>query len=122
MPARRRSYCSYACQLRVCGERVLDLYRLACQQGWTGARWRELLVGYLRERDGDDCKICRKAIRYELRSGPRGDESGLGPSVDHVVPRSEGGADDLANLRLAHWCCNRMRKAKGGNEQLLLVG
>lgn len=115
-------YCSYACQVRVCGQRVIDLYRLACQHGWSGARWRELLVGYLRERDGSDCRICRSAIRFDLRSGTRGDPSGLGPSVDHVVPRSERGDDSLANLRLAHWKCNRDRGNRGGYEQLMLVG
>jgi 5-methylcytosine-specific restriction endonuclease McrA len=119
---RRRSYCTYACQVRACGARVCDLYRLASEKGFKGAGWRHLLVGYLRERDGANCQICRKPIRYDLRSGVHGDPSGLGPSIDHVVPRSEGGDDDLANLRLAHWCCNRARQAGGGNEQLLLIG
>ena len=64
---------------------------------------------------------CSRCNRYlSLKSGPRGDERG--PSIDHIVPRSQGGGDDLANLRLAHWGCNRARKAKGGNEQLALVG
>lgn len=122
MPPAKRSYCSYTCRIQTCGERVLDLYRLACGHGWSGAGWRKLLVGYLRERDGDDCRICRKAIRYDIPSGPRGDPSGLGHSIDHVVPRSQDGGDELANLRLTHWRCNRERKAKGGNEQLLLIG
>lgn len=47
-----------------------------------------------------------------------------GATVDHVIPRSLGGSDDLSNLRLAHWSCNR---AKGNRpidmgEQLRLVG
>jgi HNH endonuclease len=115
-------HCGYTCRVRSIGDRVTDLYSLACAKGWGGHSWRQLLIGYLRERDGANCAICRKSIRYELRSGPRGDRSGLGPSVDHVIPRSEGGSDDLANLRLAHWRCNWQRRARGGNEQLMLIG
>jgi HNH endonuclease len=105
-----RKWCSYQCRIDGCGERVMDLYRLACAHGWAGARWRTLLVGYLRERDGDRCPRCRKAIRFGLPSGPNGDSSGLGPSIDHVLPRSRGGSDDLANLRLMHWRCNHARR------------
>lgn len=120
----RRKYCSLRCQLdrnvAKANARVTDLYRMASAAGHSGKHWRRLLVGYLRERDGDKCKICRRVIRFDLRSGPRGHDSG--PSVDHVVPRSQGGSDELANLRLAHWGCNRQRNNRGGNEQLLLFG
>ncbi|MBF0808519.1 HNH endonuclease [Rothia nasimurium] len=30
-------------------------------------------------------------------------------SVDHVLPRSLGGSDDIANLRPAHFSCNSAR-------------
>ena len=104
----------------------MALYRLAAQVGAVGARWRELLVGYLRERDGDRCGICRRPIRFDLPSGPKGDDRG--PSIDHVLPRSTfvdlDEADDLANLRLAHWGCNRRRKTglPGEVVQLALIG
>jgi 5-methylcytosine-specific restriction endonuclease McrA len=98
----------------------MGFYALACQIGVNGARWREMLVGYIVERDGPRCGICQRKVDLTLKSGPKGDDRG--PSIDHIVPRSQGGDDDLANLRLAHWGCNRARKAKGGNEQLALVG
>ena len=63
---------------------------------------------------------CRKAIRFDLPSGPRGDARG--PSVDHVIPRSLGGSDDLANLQLPCWACNNKRGNRGGNEQLSMIG
>jgi 5-methylcytosine-specific restriction endonuclease McrA len=34
--------------------------------------------------------------------------------VDHVIPRSEGGATTRANLRAAHRSCNRSRGGTGG--------
>lgn len=43
----------------------------------------------------------------ECSSGPRGDDEG--PTVDHIHPRSKGGPDDLDNLQLAHWRCNRAK-------------
>lgn len=36
--------------------------------------------------------------------------------IEHVVPRSAGGSDDLTNLRLAHRSCNR---TKGTNNVVI---
>lgn len=36
----------------------------------------------------------------------------LSPSVEHVIPRSLGGGDDLAGLRLSHLHCNTSRGAR----------
>lgn len=44
------------------------------------------------------------------------------PTIDHVVPLAEGGADTAANVRLAHFICNSMRGNRGGGEQLALIG
>lgn len=82
--------------------------------------WRGVLIGYLVERDGRRCAICRRVVSLDVRSGPKGNRRG--PSVDHVIPRSLGGRDDLANLRLTHWGCNQQRGNRGGFEQLALVG
>jgi len=60
---------------------------------WGGSkvpRLRQQLVA----RDGLTCWRCGLPIVGET------------PTVDHVKPRSAGGTDDLANLRLAHHACN----------------
>jgi hypothetical protein len=54
------------------------------------------------ERDGWWCWLCGDAI----------DQNAIGPwqpTIDHLVPRSRGGSNDLANLRLAHRRCNNRR-------------
>ena len=33
----------------------------------------------------------------------------LSPTLDHIQPRSLGGADDETNLATAHWICNSLR-------------
>lgn len=115
--------CSYRCRAAAESVRICDLYAMACQVGAAGSRWRVLLYGYLRERDGDYCQCgCRKKIRFDLKSGPNGHPSGMGPSADHILPRSQGGSDDPANLRLLTWKCNHLRGNRGGNEQLMLIG
>ncbi len=119
----RSELCSTACRLAVISKRQCDLYRLSVtlhRRGQFGKHWRRVLLTYLRERDGDKCQLCRRPIRFDLPSGIKGDERG--PSVDHIVPRSKGGDDDLANLRLTHWGCNRSRGNRGGAEQLALIG
>lgn len=118
----RSAWCSNRCRVADASARVTSFYALACDMTEPGkaAAWRRTLVGYLVERDGSKCGICRRKVDVALPSGPRGD--GDGPSIDHIVPRSQGGSDDLANLRLTHWRCNRARRTAGGNEQLALVG
>lgn len=105
-------------------DRLMGLYVTAYETGnvHRAAAWRSRLVEYLRHRDGDRCldPDCGKRMRFDLPSGPRGDDRA--PSIDHVIPRSLGGSDDLANLRLLCWGCNRRRGNRGGGEQLRLVG
>lgn len=116
-------YCSAQCKIDDAGMRVKGLYAAATEfvdGQYSGAEWRQTLLRYLVERDGDRCGICRRKVNITLKSGTRG--SPRGPSVDHIVPRSLGGSDDLANLRLTHWGCNQKRGNRGGNEQLALVG
>lgn len=48
----------------------------------------------LAERDGDDCWFCGKAL---------GDDR----TIEHLVPKSKGGPNSLANYVLAHEACNR---------------
>lgn len=117
-----RKYCSDECR-RVHGiDRIMALYRTATSIGdvKVGMAYFRLIVNYLAQRDGIRCAICRSAVDLDLKSGPRGGD--IGPSIDHVVPRSKGGTDDLCNLRLTHWHCNRARGNRGGGEQLQLVG
>lgn len=119
----RSRLCSAQCKIDDAGMRVKGLYAAATEfvdGQYFGAEWRQTLLRYLVERDGDRCGICRRRVDITLKSGTRG--SRRGPSVDHIVPRSLGGSDDLANLRLTHWGCNQKRGNRGGNEQLALVG
>lgn len=60
------------------------------------------------ERDNYICHICRKKIpRHDPTMGPRS------PTVDHLIPWSEGGTDDPANLAAAHRGCNTRRHTTG---------
>ena len=58
-------------------------------------RWRERIRPAILERDGGVCWIC----------GLDGADS-----VDHVIPRNQGGGDTWDNLRAAHLGCNVKRE------------
>jgi 5-methylcytosine-specific restriction endonuclease McrA len=105
-------------------------YCLACRLKRKRAYWRRknarrqgaaivgrmLTIAELGERDGWRCHLCRRKVDRRLRSPhPRS------PTFDHLIPISDGGTDDPANLRLAHRFCNTSRGA-GGIVQLMLVG
>ena len=49
----------------------------------------------------------RAKFRCEL-CGISGDQKGL--EVDHIVPRSQGGSDDLSNLQTLCYSCNAMKR------------
>lgn len=69
------------------------------------------------ERDRWKCQLCRKPIPKTLKAPhPRS------PSLDHIIPLSQGGAHRPANVQAAHLGCNVSKGNRGGGEQLLLIG
>jgi hypothetical protein len=69
---------------------------------WALKRDKQLQqrVAALRTRDGDDCRRCRRAIRFDL---PRGHDKG--PSVEPVASAASVSAE-LDDLCLCHSRCN----------------
>lgn len=68
-------------------------------KGCDGIKWWDIA----KRNDGDlTCWICGG----ECVPGSRGDDA---PSVDHLVPISNGGSDTFDNVRIAHRGCNRDR-------------
>ena len=54
------------------------------------------------------CAICGKPVDFSYKY-----PHPLSPTVDHIIPVSKGGhPSDLANLQLAHRCCNRAKSDK----------
>ncbi|WP_368491454.1 HNH endonuclease [Bifidobacterium tibiigranuli] len=54
---------------------------------------------------GSVCALCGKPIVFGLR--PR---HPLGPSIDHILPRSLGGTWAMGNLQPAHYGCNSAKQ------------
>lgn len=112
---------------RHCGAPFVDRQPDArsCSALCTRRYWRKLYADdvpqgvrlYVLRRDGWRCQLCKRPIQQHLRvPHPRAG------TVDHVVPRSQGGNHDPANLRAAHMGCNSARNNRGGGEQLALIG
>jgi predicted nucleic acid-binding Zn ribbon protein len=99
------NFCSQKCEA--------ERYRFRSKSRWISDDERPRIY----ERDAWRCGICGDPVRQD-----RDVQDWLGPTLDHIVPRSEGGSDDPANLRLAHFMCNSRRGAGGGGEQLALIG
>lgn len=59
---------------------------------------------WIYERDGWVCQICMEPVARDAHY-----LSDWFPSLDHIVPRSQGGTHDPANLRTAHRWCNSVR-------------
>lgn len=63
---------------------------------------------------GQRCHICHRKIDLNL-SG----RQPMGPTIDHILPVSMGGTNDLANLNIAHRVCN-LRRGNRGPAQMIL--
>lgn len=66
-------------------------------------------VPALFNRDGNSCGVCSEDIDPNLKYPDR-----LSASVDHIMPRSRGGADHMDNYQLAHLICNIRKQDKVG--------
>jgi 5-methylcytosine-specific restriction endonuclease McrA len=56
-------------------------------------------------RDGFICQLCFAPVDKD--AGPSTDYY---PSLDHIIPRSQGGTDEETNLHTAHRICNSIRR------------
>jgi hypothetical protein len=66
---------------------------------------RKKTLQALRERDGWSCAICKEAFDDPPPSHPHPKSV----NIDHLSPVWKGGAEELSNLRLAHYVCNMKR-------------
>lgn len=82
---------------------------------------KTILLSYLVERDGGQCRIpnCLLANRKVGKVGSKGPNK---PSVDHIIPLSKGGEHALHNVQLAHARCNYSKNNRGAGDQLALIG
>ena len=60
-------------------------------------RWQK---NHLINRDGAICKICKKGFASKKDI-----------TIDHIIPFSKGGLDEVENFQLAHLECNQEKGA-----------
>lgn len=66
---------------------------LAFRVKWHKHEKREI-VARLWDRDGDICYLCDQRMNYKTTT------------IDHEIPLSKGGKDDMSNYKLVHPACN----------------
>lgn len=109
---------------RVCDRCVEMARRAAAKRGnrRRRARLRIASVPYhdedIFERDGWRCHICHRKVRR--------DKAGAGyhplqPTIDHIIPLADGGADAPVNVATAHNICNSVKGASGPGQLRLLA-
>ena len=69
-------------------------------KSWIPRAIREAVL----QRDGWTCQLCYQVIDHALRF-----PHPFSASIDHVVPRADGGPHQQRNLRAAHLRCNARR-------------
>ena len=78
---------------------------------WAFKREREeqRRIAELRLRDGDNCRRCRRPIRFDLTRG-----NDKGPAIESIVSSLSGDPRAIENLCLCHGRCN----AESGDDTL----
>lgn len=74
-------------------------------------------IGYIIRRDRGICQLCGDKVDPAAKW-----PDGRMPSMDHIVPLSEGGSDSARNIQLAHLSCNISKQDHRCGSQLRLVG
>lgn len=110
-----RRFCD-DCNLALRRKRGIDYFkkRRAARLGGPS----ELIISRdIYERDGWKCGLCGRKVNPKLSWPDR-----RSASLDHIVPLSQGGHHVRTNVQLAHLGCNNSKGARGGGEQLMLIG
>jgi hypothetical protein len=84
--------------------------------GRAGSERRKISRAAIGDRDGWRCNICHRPVDKRRRH-----PDPLAPSIDHVIPLSQGGTNDLENLQLTHLVCNLRKRHIVKNQQLRLL-
>lgn len=64
-------------------------------------------ISVLRERDGDNCIVCKELIDFSLSN-----RDPMMVSLEHVIPLSKGGEHSYNNTALSHLRCNLSKGVK----------
>lgn len=65
--------------------------------GFAELRWSKANYKFVKERDGDRCRYCG---------------SGADLTIDHIIPRCQGGGDEAENLAVACRSCNCRKRGR----------
>lgn len=71
--------------------------------------YKRVALTLIYERDAGRCGVCRRHVAI--------DEA----TIDHIIPRSQGGTEIASNLQLAHLSCNSSRGAGKRPAQLRII-
>lgn len=92
--------------------------RRRARQQVNGAKWISKAKRIaLYERDEYMCHICGELTEPDAPTG-----SAWFPSLDHIVPVSQGGSDDPDNLATCHMYCNAVRATQTVDQARELLG
>lgn len=106
--ATRKEFCSHKCSKKYTkGQRRYQK---------RGQYVAPISINQVYLRDGGRCQLCGKKVNKKLLV-----PHPLSPTIDHIIPLSQGGTHEPVNVQLAHFICNSKRSAIGP-AQLRLFG
>lgn len=133
--ARNAKFCSQQCKTRCAarsrayqnararyrkslkGKRQLAKSRARHRARKRDAFVEDVLPDEIYQRDRYTCRLCGKRLAMtKFAPHPKS------PSIDHIIPLSQGGTHEPANVQAAHFICNARKSDRLGGDQLLLIG
>lgn len=102
--------------LQILAEKTAGSLAPAVVRKRAGGRHRANLVNTVIERDGADCFFCGEALVPDSDGTPDGDRT----TLEHLVSRTHGGPNHVANLFCAHQRCNNAASHLSAPEKIAL--
>jgi 5-methylcytosine-specific restriction endonuclease McrA len=76
---------------------------------YRGRAYRIRRLNYLFERDGAECRYCKKPLNF------------MTATIDHKIPRASGGSQEISNLVLACGECNGRKGSLDYNQFIRIL-
>jgi 5-methylcytosine-specific restriction endonuclease McrA len=99
-----------------CSSRMTNRRKKLRRKGLRLAQ-AQISMPYIYRRDSGLCGLCGRRVSRRLEA-----PNPMAPTLDHIVPLSQGGQHVHENVQLAHYGCNSRKGNRACGSQLRLVG
>ena len=101
---------------KYCSDKCRDVVEKHRNRGYYKSDLRHINRMKVYFMDNGICGICGKRVNLKYKY-----PHPMSLSLDHIIPKSQGGRDAYSNVQVSHWICNVKLRETGEKQLRLLV-